>query len=306
MKIQYNVAVGKFTWLNAKIYINGGGEIKALYLPENEKELKDIVVNLKAEGYSILVFGHTSNCYFLPSFNADVVVCTRLLSQYQIFEDRVVCQPGASIKKIARELTYNGFKGYSGMIDLPGTIAAAVVNNAGCYGCETKDIVESVRVVTTDGSIQILKSKDLGFQRRSSIFKRKEFDGTILSVTLKKEVGEKKQLIEHAEQCQLERKATQPTPSNNLGSCFMSGRKDIRLRIMERIVRACGSIFCLNRAQKFRLLLWLLGQKKMIPYLYDINRFMFIDKNAHVMFNEYVSFYRKFYKDAKLEIEIFK
>lgn len=28
MKIQYNVAVGKFTWLNAKIYINGGVKLR--------------------------------------------------------------------------------------------------------------------------------------------------------------------------------------------------------------------------------------------------------------------------------------
>lgn len=306
MQIQNEVPVGKFTWLNAKIYSNGGGKIMKLYLPENEDELRETVVRLKTEGYPIFVFGHTSNCYFLPSFNAKAVVSTRLLSHYEILENRVVCQPGASIKKIARELTYNGFKGYSGMIDLPGTVAAAVVNNAGCYGCEAKDIVESVKVMNTDGFIQIFENKDLGFQRRSSIFKRKEMDGIILSVTLKKEVGDKIQLIKHAEQCQLERKINQPAPSNNLGSCFMSGKKTMRLRIMERIVRDCGRLFCLNRAQTFRLLLCLLGQKKMIPYLYNFNRFMFIDENAHVMFNEYVSFYRKIYKDANLELQIFK
>lgn len=306
MQIQYDVHIGQFCWLNAKIYPNGGGKINKLYLPNTTEELKECVYNIQQSGKPLLIFGHTSNCYFLPSFCADSVISTRNLTQYQILDDKIVCQPGAHIKKIAKELTYNGIKGYSGLIDLPGTVAAAVVGNAGCFGCETKDIVESVELMLPDGSIKTFNNANMAFRRRSSALKRKEIRGVILSVTLKKEKGDKDELIRHAERCHLERKKTQPRSSNNLGSNFMSGSKTLKLRVVERLIRDLGKIFKLNKVQQFRLLLRVFGKKNLIPYLFNLNRFMWIDEKSHEAFKNYVSFYRKIYRHANLEIILFK
>ena len=306
MKIQKDISVGQFSWLNAKIYQNRGGRIGILYFPETKEELKEAVVNIQDSGKPVFVFGHTSNCYFLPSFSADAAISTRYLMQYEIQADKVVCQPGAHVKKIAKELTYGGIKGYSGLIDLPGTIAAAVVGNSGCYGCEMKDIVESVELLRTDGTIQTLSNVDLGFRKRSSVLKRKELIGVILSVTLKKTPGNKEELITHAEKCHNDRMLNQPGPANNLGSDFMSGTKTLRLRIAEKAVRELGIIFRLDTRQQFKLLLRLFRKKELFPYLFDLNRFMWIDEKAHDMFSEYVFFYHKIYDNAKLEIQIFK
>lgn len=305
MQIKHDVLVGQFCWLNARLY-TGGGRINALYLPETVEELKEIILDLHKAEKQIFVFGHTSNCYFLPSFCADAVVSTRLLTQYQILEDKIVCQPGAHIKKIAKDLTNGGIKGYSGLVDLPGTVAAAVVGNAGCFGCETKDIVESVELLLPDGSIKTLANADLGFSRRSSILKRKEIEGVILSVTLKKEIGNRIELIRHAEQCHTERELNQPGPANNLGSNFMSGTKTLKLRIFERLVRDIGRLFRLDKHQQLKLLLILFGKKNLNPYLFNLNRFMWIDENSHKAFIDYVSFYQKIYKNANLEILLFR
>lgn len=306
MQIQHDVHVGQFCWLNARIYLNGGGKINHLYLPETVEELKECVSNIQQSGKPLFIFGHTSNCYFLPSFCADSVISTRKLTQYQVFDDKIVCQPGAHIKKIAKELTYNGIKGYSGLVDLPGTVAAAVVGNAGCFGCETKDIVESVELLLSDGAIKTLSNVNLGFRRRSSILKRKEIEGVILSVTLKKEKGNKDELISHAEQCHTERKKNQPSPANNLGSNFMSGSKTLKLRVVERLVRDFGRLFKLDNNQQFRLLLRVFGKKNLIPYLFNLNRFMWIDEKSHEAFEDYTSFYKKIYRNANLEILLFK
>lgn len=220
--------------------------------------------------------------------------------------DKVVCQPGAHIKKIARELTYAGIKGYAGLIDLPGTVAAAVVNNSGCYGYDIQGIVDSVDLMFPDSSIRTIKNVDLGFRRRSSVLKRKEIEGVILSVTLKKELGNRQELIDYAEKCHVERQANQPGPANNLGSCFMSGTKTLHFRILERLVYEIGRVFQLDSHKQFELLLRVLGKKELTPYLYNINRFMWTDRNAHKMFLKYVDFYRKIYKNAELEIQIFR
>ena len=98
MKIQKDISVGQFSWLNAKIYQNRGGRNGILYFPETKEELKEAVVNIQDSGKPVFVFGHTSNCYFLPSFSADAAISTRYLMQYEIQADKVVCQPGAHVK----------------------------------------------------------------------------------------------------------------------------------------------------------------------------------------------------------------
>lgn len=304
MKVIENASISQFCWLSVKIYKNGG-QFDKLYYPESKEELKKLVVDLQNAGKQYFVFGHTSNCYFLPSFNAETAICTRYLSKYTIRENSVVCQPGAHIKAIARKMTNMGCKSYSGMVDLPGTVAAAVYGNAGCYGCEVKDIVLAVELLLPNGTIRILGIDELGFCRRSSALKRKEIEGVILSVTLKKEQGDKDALIRHAEICHNERLLNQPGPANNLGSCFMSGTKTLKFRIVERIIRMFGNAFGLDKQNRLNILLILFGEKKLIPYLYNLNRFMWKDSESHDIFNEYVSFYRKIYKNANLEIQIF-
>ena len=127
-----------------------------------------------------------------------------------------------------------------------------------------------------------------------------------MSVTLRMEPGNKEELIMDAEKCHNDRKMNHPRPVDNLGSIFMSGTKTLRLRIAEKIVRELGIIFRFDGRRQFKLLLRLFGKKKLIPYLFNINRFMWIDENSHDMFNDYVSFYHKIYNNAKLEIQIFK
>ena len=60
-------------WLNHA----DGGVIGTFYEPENKKELADICRTLYKEERKFDLIGYTSNIYFLPSYNADIIVSTR-------------------------------------------------------------------------------------------------------------------------------------------------------------------------------------------------------------------------------------
>ena len=62
-----------------------------------------------------------------------------------------------------RQLT--GFEFAAG---IPGTVGGAVVMNAGAYGSETKDILESVRVMTMEGEEKVLSLPELELGYRTS------------------------------------------------------------------------------------------------------------------------------------------
>lgn len=61
---------------------------------------------------------------------------------------------------------------FSKWIGLPGTIGGAVAGNAGCFGFETKDALVEVTIFdSTTGKTKILKTDELAFAYRHSIFK---------------------------------------------------------------------------------------------------------------------------------------
>lgn len=47
-----------------------------------------------------------------------------------------MCECGVSVKRLSAEMVKSGFVGFAGLCDLPGTVAAAIYGNAGCYGCD--------------------------------------------------------------------------------------------------------------------------------------------------------------------------
>ena len=79
----------------------------------------------------------------------------------------------------------NGLGGFEWGIGVPGTIGGSVFGNAGCYGSEMKDVVESVEVFDTSKTIDYkLPTTNRSFAYRHSIFKEHP-EWIIVSATLK-------------------------------------------------------------------------------------------------------------------------
>jgi UDP-N-acetylmuramate dehydrogenase len=71
------------------------------------------------------------------------------------------------------EWTVNkGLGGLENLSFIPGLAGAAPVQNIGAYGVEVKDVIETVRAVSTeDGSVREFKNNECRFGYRNSIFK---------------------------------------------------------------------------------------------------------------------------------------
>ena len=233
------------------------------------------------------------------------MIFTTKLNHFQNQKNYIICECGSHIKQIARLMVEEGIKNYDGLWDLPGTVAAAVYGNAGCYGCEMSRIFDSADILTPQGNIRTLYLNDLSFSKRDSSLKRGVIKGVILSVKLKKERGDVELIKKQAVIAHWQRMNMQPGPQNNLGSCFMSGTKRMWYRVYQRFVSFLNRYLHLNLCP-LELELRLLGYSKLIPYLYDMNRFMWKDVQSVEAFDDYVRLYHKLYKKAKLEINIFE
>ncbi len=134
-------------------------------------------------------------------------------------DDTVYAEAGASLARLATEVSQAGLSGLEWAIGIPGTVGGAIVTNAGAFGSCIADILLEVSVLGYDGAVRTLAPRDLDFGYRRSHFLGQEPREVILSARLGLD-REGKELIETRLTRYMERRrATQPLESS-AGSVF--------------------------------------------------------------------------------------
>lgn len=306
MKIKYNVRIYDICWLNHA----QGGVIGTFLEPETKEELIEVCRSLYKEGKLFDLIGHTSNIYFLPNYSVDIMVSTRKVKSVIYTKDNIIAYCGASVKQLAHAMVNEGVKGFEGLIDLPGTVAASVYGNASCFNCSINNLLVSIEFLNENGEIITLLPEDLKLSKRSSILKRGELKGVILSATLRKEYGDTEEIKALAEKNHKRRLETQPGPKDNLGSVYAVSNGFSRKSWM---IRKLASVLCILLRLIHRdkvsinskdLLLRFYNAKELQPYVYGWNRYIWKDEKSHELFWKFHQIHQKLFNESKFEIEI--
>lgn len=307
MQVFHNVSTQKVSWVksNREALEANNAAISNLFYPESTEELIELIRELTANEETFELIGHSSNTLFLPSYHIKNLICTKFISSWSETETEIICECGVSISKLSSAMIKKGYAGFEGLTDLPGTVAGAVYGNSGCRKCSVNSLVIDIELLTK-GEIRHIGVEALKMSYRSTALKRKEIDGTILRVRLRKIKGDPKELTEIANYNHLYRRSNQPSGANNLGTTFNGGRrltlKGRLLFLLERFIQ----VITFNRDSRhsYALLLKIIGKGYFTPYIYRWNRYMFMDAKAHVLFPSYIKFIQTIFKDVRLEIEI--
>lgn len=140
----------------------------------------------------------------------------------------------------------NGFIGYEGLINLPGTVAGAVVNNSGCYGCGIDKILESIDLLKSDGAIVNIEVGDLGYSFLSSSRKTRKLRGIILRAYLDiSNKGLSSELKKIADDNTINRKRYQDLPAFNIGSTVNLDHFYPSSKIQNFIIRSFAKVYLL-------------------------------------------------------------
>lgn len=287
-----------------------GGVVLNYYEPEGYSEFVPLLKSLN--GKDVDVVGHTTNIYFKESYNPENLISTKKLNKWAETENHIICDCGVSMRKLSLWMIENGYKGYEGLVDLPGTIGGAVYGNSGCFGCLVSDLIETVEVLLQNGEIKTFKRDECHFRKRISIFKEGRIKGTILRVTINKIKGDEEELREKARLCTQLRKDTQPSPKCNLGTTYCDFGERTTLGL---VIGKLGGLYVrllkllMLSESKRNKLRWhfefsLAGGKSVIPYLFSPERFIWKDERAHEVFIKYQALLNRLYRNPKMEIEI--
>ncbi len=134
--------------------------------------------------------------------------------------DLVIAEAGVISATVARTTASQGLRGFEWAISLPGTIGGAVRGNAGCFGGEVKDTLESVQLWQADRVVEI-KQSDLHYAYRHSALKEagREHD-VVLEARFRLVPGDRNQALALIDQHLAGRKSSQPLGSSSAGCMF--------------------------------------------------------------------------------------
>ena len=292
-----------------KSWIKFGGTAAIWISPINVSQLEKVCRYLYTNGIAFDLVGQTSNIFFHSTYNPQVVVSTVKVNQYKVEGDLMTCDCGCNVMKLAKEMLAEGYASFFGLVGLPGTVASAAVNNAGCFQCSISSMLISAEVLMPDGIVKTFVKDDFGYENRSSRFKRGEVKGIVLSVKLKLQKAENiEEEFKKSEETKIYRKTRQEGPAQNLGSVYstLKRKRNIRNGVAKVMAAVAGKAGIANRRLAYKkLLLSIYGYGDLNDYISDrkINTFVWRDADAEQKFIRYKEFMGKVFDNLTIEIE---
>lgn len=297
--------------LKNKTWIKTGGMVALWITPSTIDKLIETIKILESEKVEFELVGHTSNLYYTDNYNPRVIISTILCNHFDEKNDYIECDCGVHVTTLSRYCVKKGFIGYSGLINLPGTVGAAIYNNSSCFGCSVSEhLIECIFYDLNKSQVVHLFPKDFDFSYRNSKLKRGELRGIILSIKLNKLVGDLITEKEKSNQASSLRRNTQEAPAYTLGSCFagLVPKDDLIARFVKLGGKVLKVFNLYNKERYKRLMLFLYGFNDLQRFVSDksINTFIWLPgrKDHYQKFKRYESFIKKSHKEPRLEIEI--
>ena len=196
-----------------------GGSCIALIEPR-EVDIVETIKICRKNSIKFFVIGNGSNL-LVPDegYNGVIIKLKSEFSKIEVEGDYLIVNSGAKLSEVYTVAYENSLTGFEFASGIPGTIGGAIYMNAGAYGGEMKDIVESVEVLDLDNfELRELKNKELEFSYRKSIIQRRNYIVTTIKLKLQK--GNKEKINAVYEDLRERRNSKQPLNFGSAGSTF--------------------------------------------------------------------------------------
>ena len=197
-----------------------GGNCIALIEPREVSDIVETIKICRENSIKFFVIGNGSNL-LVPDegYNGVIIKLKSEFSTIQVEGEYLIVNSGAKLSEVYTVAYENSLTGFEFASGIPGTIGGAIFMNAGAYGGEMKDIVESVEVLDLDNfELRELKNEELEFSYRKSIIQRRNYIVTTIKLKLQK--GNKEKINAVYEDLRERRNSKQPLNFGSAGSTF--------------------------------------------------------------------------------------
>ena len=212
INIQPNIPLSKYTFTKT------GGKAEYLAFPKDLIELKKLVKLAKTEKIQLTVLGNASNLIIRDGGIKGLVIILTDMQAIKVEGDSVIAQAGARIIDTAFTAARSSLSGLEFAAGIPGSVGGAVYMNAGAYGGETKDVLESATVLTRDGQIKTYSNQEMKFSYRHSLIQ--ETEDIVLEARFKLRHGGRLEILDQMNYLNALRRYKQPLEYPSCGSVF--------------------------------------------------------------------------------------
>ncbi len=204
-----------------------GGPAEVMAFPSDESELSKIIHVARGEKIPLFVLGKGTNLLVGDKGLHGIVVslssglsgdCFRQIIRIKEFNDMVYIYAGAgtALSRLLRFTIQNGLSGLEFTAGIPGSVGGAVMMNAGSYGREMKDVLDTVRVIDRNGTPADIPAKDISFKYRGAAIHGTAVAGAVLRLMK----GDTEKIRKTVEENIRRKRMSQPLGMPSAGSIF--------------------------------------------------------------------------------------
>ena len=196
-----------------------GGPADVYAEPESAEELMELISVCEGSGTPYMILGHGSNILVGDGGIRGTVICLgKAFAEIRVDGDCIEAQAGALLGAVASTALEHGLAGMEFASGIPGSVGGALVMNAGAYGGEIKDILESAEILETDGSRCAVTAEELELGYRTSNIL--PLGRTVLSARFRLKPGDPEEIAAKMKDLNGRRKDKQPLEYPSAGSTF--------------------------------------------------------------------------------------
>lgn len=197
-----------------------GGPVRYFLTPDSTGDIKKVVSICKEQNIEFYVIGNGSNLLVSDKgYDGIVIKIGENLRDINCEGNKIYATAGATLAGIAQVALHNSLTGFEFAAGIPGTLGGALVMNAGAYGGEMKQVVESAELLDNEGNLVVLSNEELELGYRTSVITKKGY--FVLSAIIKLDYAEDREAIRvRMSELAAQRREKQPLEYPSAGSTF--------------------------------------------------------------------------------------
>ncbi|WZX99954.1 UDP-N-acetylmuramate dehydrogenase [Bacillus sp. FSL W7-1360] len=205
-------------YLYKHTYTQMGGAADLFLTPQTYDEAQRILQFAAKYDVPVTLLGKGSNVIVKDGGIRGITLSLKNFNQMTVSGTDMVAQAGAMIiaaSHTARDASLSGLEFACG---IPGTVGGALYMNAGAYGGQISDVLQSVRVLTPTGEEKMLYRDEFAFAYRKSVFSEKHY--IALEATFSLAHGDAEAIQKKMDELTIARETKQPLEYPSCGSVF--------------------------------------------------------------------------------------
>jgi UDP-N-acetylmuramate dehydrogenase len=209
--------------LSAHTSLKIGGPAEVMVFPEDPLSVRHILHAAEQENTSLFIIGSGTNLVVSDDGIKGITVSLKAFSKIELTRGTdnenamLYVGSGVPLPRVVNFAKKNGYSGIEALAGIPGSFGGAIFMNAGSFGTEIKDVIDSVALMNRQGELKIMKKAELAFEYRNSNLPE---GSIILSANIVLKKGDHDEVAKMTDAFMQRKKTSQPLGAYSAGCVF--------------------------------------------------------------------------------------